>query len=256
MVQPKKTTSAAFGDILAGLDGPQRGPAARVSSAPSSASGASMDVSWIKSAQARARAAQMAQQAAELEKEPERASVKEREKGLDPAHRLRRNLGGLSWGWRGGFGPHSSSYGPDSAGEEASASSPDAADATGASEVAEATTDAAISQHPVHALRRLLSQIPWVWWRAERARATSPDATAAEAAPRIELAPPKSEDEAIAEELGLSADLAIADLRRIRREFAKKNHPDRFEPALRVGAARRMTIANMLIDAHLKQKPH
>ncbi|MGA2637303.1 hypothetical protein [Methylocella sp.] len=65
----------------------------------------------------------------------------------------------------------------------------------------------------------------------------------------------KSEDETIAEELGLRADLAIVDLRRIRRDFAKKNHPDRFEPAHRLGAARRMTIANMLIDARLKQRP-
>jgi len=69
--------------------------------------------------------------------------------------------------------------------------------------------------------------------------------------PKTEVA--KTEDEAIAEELGLNADLASVELRRIRRDFAKKNHPDRFEPALRTGAARRMSIANMLIDAHLKQ---
>lgn len=63
----------------------------------------------------------------------------------------------------------------------------------------------------------------------------------------------KTEDEEIAEELGLTADLATAELRRIRRDFAKKNHPDRFEPARRTGAARRMSIANMLIDAQLRQ---
>jgi hypothetical protein len=65
----------------------------------------------------------------------------------------------------------------------------------------------------------------------------------------------KDEDETIAAELGLRANLAIEDLRRIRRDFAKKNHPDRFQAAQRPGAARRMTIANMLIDAHLKQQP-
>jgi hypothetical protein len=84
---------------------------------------------------------------------------------------------------------------------------------------------------------------------------------AGEAAPSPAPKPPapkrarQTEDETIAEELGLGADLAIVDLRRIRREFAKKNHPDRFEPAQRVAAARRMTIANMLIDERLKAKP-
>jgi hypothetical protein len=43
--------------------------------------------------------------------------------------------------------------------------------------------------------------------------------------------PPKTEDHAIAAELGLDRDLANVDLQRIRRDFAKKNHPDRFEPA-------------------------
>jgi hypothetical protein len=65
--------------------------------------------------------------------------------------------------------------------------------------------------------------------------------------------PVKTEDQAIAEELGLSPDLATIDLRRIRRDFAKKNHPDRFEPARRTNAARRMSIANMLIDEQMRQ---
>ncbi|SFK48058.1 hypothetical protein SAMN05444581_108179 [Methylocapsa palsarum] len=67
--------------------------------------------------------------------------------------------------------------------------------------------------------------------------------------------PPRTEDEAIAAEMGLHADLASADLKRIRREFAKKNHPDRIEAPQRVSATRRMSIANMLIDQHLKKKP-
>lgn len=67
------------------------------------------------------------------------------------------------------------------------------------------------------------------------------------------LEPAKTEDQAIAEELGLSPDLATVDLQRIRRDFAKRNHPDRFEPARRTNAARRMSIANMLIDEHMRQ---
>jgi hypothetical protein len=64
--------------------------------------------------------------------------------------------------------------------------------------------------------------------------------------------PASTEDQAIAEELGLSPDLAIVDLQRLRRAFAKKNHPDRFEPARRINAARRMSIANMLIDEQMR----
>ena len=64
--------------------------------------------------------------------------------------------------------------------------------------------------------------------------------------------PPKTEDETIAAELGLSPELATVDLQRIRRDFAKKNHPDRFEPCRRTAAARRMSIANMLIDEQMR----
>jgi hypothetical protein len=68
--------------------------------------------------------------------------------------------------------------------------------------------------------------------------------------------PPKrerTEDEAIADELGLSPGLGPIDLKRIRRDFAKRNHPDRFEPARRRSAERRMSIANMLIDEMMRQ---
>ncbi len=76
--------------------------------------------------------------------------------------------------------------------------------------------------------------------------------------PKLEAArlePAKTEDQAIAEELGLSPELATVDLKRIRRDFAKKNHPDRFEPTRRTNAARRMSIANMLIDEQMRQNP-
>jgi hypothetical protein len=81
-------------------------------------------------------------------------------------------------------------------------------------------------------------------------------ASAAEPAPAPSKSRrPRTEDEAIAAEMGLHPDLASADLKKIRRDFAKKNHPDRFEAPQRMSAARRMSIANMLIDEHLKRKP-
>ncbi len=84
----------------------------------------------------------------------------------------------------------------------------------------------------------------------EPAEAANPEPVRAE--------PAKTEDQLIGAELGLSPDLATVDLQRIRRDFAKKNHPDRFEPARRTNAARRMSIANMLIDEQMRQNrlPH
>jgi len=123
---------------------------------------------------------------------------------------------------------------------------------------------------PPPRLRSILGHISWPWrigsgalrfapaasYAEEDAELAEPVATGPGAKPaQPQPSPPQTEDEAIAEELGLHADLATAELQRIRRNFAKKNHPDRFAPAQRIGAARRMSIANMLIDAHLKQKP-
>ncbi len=116
-------------------------------------------------------------------------------------------------------------------------------------------------------LARLLPGFPWRRLRASEV----PDAHAAaayaqEAAERPlpdeppPVAPqplprslPKSENEVIAEELGLGRALGKAELLELRREFARKNHPDRCPPAKRPRAARRMSIANMLIDAELKR---
>jgi hypothetical protein len=58
---------------------------------------------------------------------------------------------------------------------------------------------------------------------------------------------------AIGEELGLTRDLSVADINRIRRAFALRNHPDLCAPAQRELATQRMRIANMLIDAALRQ---
>jgi hypothetical protein len=62
------------------------------------------------------------------------------------------------------------------------------------------------------------------------------------------------EQDAIAEELGLHADLSLNELKKLRRTFARDNHPDRLDPSRREVATRRMTIANMLIDREIRQK--
>ena len=272
MAPTKKTNPAAFDDILTRLEGgapervsPGRASFDRVSADRASKPAAGIDVSWIETAQARARAKQMAHQAAaapEKTGEPEGpARAREPDETDDSIDRPRRNFAGAPSGGRGASAAQSSSSAQQSGAEDAPVSPPaDAASNAKASaqNAGAAPIEAAPGLNPVHALRRLLGQLPWGWWRLEALKARKRQkAAASEAAPSPQLkaaGAPKSEDEAIARELGLRADLALAELRRIRREFAKKNHPDRIEPALRVNAARRMTIANMLIDAQMKQK--
>jgi hypothetical protein len=58
----------------------------------------------------------------------------------------------------------------------------------------------------------------------------------------------------LADELHLSPDLTVDELRRLRREFAAGNHPDRVDPAERLRATRRMSLVNVLIDKALKEK--
>ena len=67
-------------------------------------------------------------------------------------------------------------------------------------------------------------------------------------------APLKTDPQAIAAELAISDRMDIADLRRLRREFALANHPDRFNGEERLDATRRMMIANVLIDNAVKQR--
>jgi hypothetical protein len=52
----------------------------------------------------------------------------------------------------------------------------------------------------------------------------------------------------ISRELGLGKTRTTADLARLRRAFAFKNHPDRVPTHLRQRAVLRMQVANMLID--------
>lgn len=93
--------------------------------------------------------------------------------------------------------------------------------------------------------------VPYAEESAEARSASQPSASQRAEAASAE--PPKTEDQTIADELGLSPELATVDLQRIRRDFAKKNHPDRFEPGSRTNAERRMSIANMLIDEQMRQ---
>ncbi|WP_180982429.1 hypothetical protein [Methylocella silvestris] len=252
MVQAKKSGSAAFVDILAGLN--DRGP---TQATPGRAAGPSrdslkepgdrgagvastIDVSWVKSAQARARAAYMAQQTAQAANETAARRQPPRAENC-------RETGPFSWDWGSSANPAHNNE-PDAAAPHGDARA-------AASEAARGrVTGMASAANPVHALRRLLEQISFGWRRTKTPEFANAAEHAPAPSPRV-AAPPKGEDEAIAEELGLSADLAIVDLRRIRRDFAKKNHPDRFAPAQRTGAARRMTIANMLIDERMKQRP-
>jgi hypothetical protein len=72
---------------------------------------------------------------------------------------------------------------------------------------------------------------------------------AAEARPMA----PMSEEERVAVELELDSAATVADLKRIRRAFALRNHPDLLHHGLCAQATARMKIANMLIDRRGKE---
>ena len=58
----------------------------------------------------------------------------------------------------------------------------------------------------------------------------------------------------VADELRITAKMTVSDLRRLRREFALINHPDRVSSGERDNATRRMMVANMLIDTEMKRR--
>jgi hypothetical protein len=98
----------------------------------------------------------------------------------------------------------------------------------------------------------------WTYAAAEAPAVSSTAATAemyvhTDAADATAASPPRSVEEAVALELNLTDDLRPADLERIRRTFAYRNHPDRFGPQHRAHALQRMTTANALIDQALKR---
>ncbi|HKH80639.1 MAG TPA: hypothetical protein VKA03_03335 [Methylovirgula sp.] len=87
---------------------------------------------------------------------------------------------------------------------------------------------------------------------------SSPDPTSGGKAYReaaVEAPPtaPMSEEERVAVELELDSAATAADLKRIRRAFALRNHPDLFHHGLCAQATSRMKIANMLIDRRRKE---
>jgi hypothetical protein len=63
-----------------------------------------------------------------------------------------------------------------------------------------------------------------------------------------------ADDASVADELRLATARTGEDLRRIRRSFAMRNHPDRVPAWLRDEATRRMTIANALIDQAMRER--
>jgi hypothetical protein len=65
--------------------------------------------------------------------------------------------------------------------------------------------------------------------------------------------PLSSDPESVRAELGLGAYSTRAEIQRVRREFAVKNHPDLLDASQQDIATRRMTIANMLLDEALKR---
>jgi hypothetical protein len=65
--------------------------------------------------------------------------------------------------------------------------------------------------------------------------------------------PLPSDSDSVGAELGLWDNATRADIRRIRRQFAVRNHPDMLDASERDEATQRMTIANMLLDEALKR---
>ncbi|WP_297298949.1 hypothetical protein [uncultured Methylovirgula sp.] len=64
---------------------------------------------------------------------------------------------------------------------------------------------------------------------------------------------PLDEEERVAMELDLANTASLDDLARIRRDFARRNHPDMLHPGLSEQATARMKIANMLIDQRARE---
>jgi hypothetical protein len=61
------------------------------------------------------------------------------------------------------------------------------------------------------------------------------------------------EEERVVVELDLASAKSLDDLTRIRRNFARRNHPDMLHPGLSEQATARMKIANMLIDRRARE---
>ncbi len=92
--------------------------------------------------------------------------------------------------------------------------------------------------------------------RAENPALSTPDAMEGYDAFAMGPAPTEARDEplppmdrdGVAKELAITVRTTRVDLDRLRREFARANHPDRVSAHLRQRAMVRMQLANMLID--------
>lgn len=83
---------------------------------------------------------------------------------------------------------------------------------------------------------------------ADRALPYMPDAFAPD--PAVLPSELPVDAESIFSELGLRPGLTAYQIRAIRRNFARSNHPDRFPMELQANATERMMIANALCDAY------
>jgi hypothetical protein len=73
---------------------------------------------------------------------------------------------------------------------------------------------------------------------------------AGEASPSIAAL---GEEERVVVELDLASAKSLDDLTRIRRSFARRNHPDMVHPGLSEQATARMKIAHMLLDRRARE---
>jgi hypothetical protein len=123
--------------------------------------------------------------------------------------------------------------------------------------VAEAPITPSQAQQPHDWLLQMLSGLAHAAGHEQTAPATPPIFAASYLEDAVEPlleAIASCEQDAIAEELGLNENLSAHELKKLRRAFARSNHPDRLAPSQREIATHRMTIANMLIDRQLQQK--
>lgn len=81
-----------------------------------------------------------------------------------------------------------------------------------------------------------------------RSSAYAPDAFSPDPAPLPSKLP--IDTKSIFAELGLKPGLTAYQVRSLRRNFARNNHPDRFPIELQANATERMMIANALCDAY------
>ncbi|MGE3066982.1 MAG: hypothetical protein AB7K67_15470 [Hyphomicrobiaceae bacterium] len=97
-------------------------------------------------------------------------------------------------------------------------------------------------EHPAERLARIYFDEPPAEWQV-----------ADDLQPGVQQAPVELL-RSVADELRISPQMTVSDLRRLRRAFALANHPDRVDPSNRADATERMTVANTIIDKAMKER--